>query len=402
MRALPSGLASVRDCVGIRRHALEFCAVAIESVATGPASRAWHFSRRAGRPDPAARVVSLAGRARRAAKAPHRSTRLHYFEKGGLPIAWLVVVDRRLAEHGASMVDALRQLTRDCLAKHLFDSAAFYAEKLVTLGAAARRGQTADYAGPASPAWAPLPDAYLYCQSLFFAKRHRSVLLALTSRGPTGKLVDKDPRFLHLAALSAAALEQWEDVIDLLGGVAIADHAELERLLFSGSKRRGGGSAGASAAGSSLRDASAACLLRARAFSNLGSLQQAATWYAHALHADPRCAEAWEALHASRQLRSAEEAALVRSLSFEPAFEWLRSLYLSQCLEIDRAEEHLGAYGAKLGPSVRIESAEGAPLRGGLHSLVRRRRHVSRVAVLGLTDLRNGCRARPGERTTHR
>ena len=78
----------------------------------------------------------------------------------------------------------LRSLVHDCLAKHLYDAAIFFADKLVTLSSH-------------SPA-----EVYTLAQAFFVDRQYRRCLQLLR----TADFTDKDIRFRYLAARCAAAL----------------------------------------------------------------------------------------------------------------------------------------------------------------------------------------------------
>ena len=96
---------------------------------------------------------------------------------------------------GRGGVDAgpLRQLVKDCLAKHLYDGAAFFADKLVTLSGGA-------------PA-----DVYLLAQAHFVGRKPRRALQLLRTAGVDGGLTKDDPRFRYLAAKCLAECGEWEE-----------------------------------------------------------------------------------------------------------------------------------------------------------------------------------------------
>ena len=87
----------------------------------------------------------------------------------------------------------LRQLVKDCLAKHLYDGAAFFADKLVTLSGGA-------------PA-----DVYLLAQAHFVGRKPRRALQLLRTAGVDGGLTKDDPRFRYLAAKCLAECGEWEE-----------------------------------------------------------------------------------------------------------------------------------------------------------------------------------------------
>ena len=77
----------------------------------------------------------------------------------------------------------LRSVVHDCLAKHMYEAAAFFADKLVTLSG-----------------YAP-PEVYTLAQAFFCSRQFRRCLQLLRST----ELVEKDLRFRYLAARQATA-----------------------------------------------------------------------------------------------------------------------------------------------------------------------------------------------------
>lgn len=75
-------------------------------------------------------------------------------------------------------ISQLRSLVHDCLAKHLYDSATFFADKVVTLSN-----------------YAPT-EVYTLAQAFFLSKQYRRCLVLLKTTG----FIDKDLRFRYLAA----------------------------------------------------------------------------------------------------------------------------------------------------------------------------------------------------------
>jgi anaphase-promoting complex subunit 6 len=122
----------------------------------------------------------------------------------------------------------LRSLVQDCIAKHLYGSAVFYADKLLVLSGGA-------------PA-----DVYLLAQAMYVARQPLRALALLkappTVRGATQQQQQPHPthepppspllsdaRFAYLAAKCAAAAGEWHEALVLLGSEDGAE-AELEAL----------------------------------------------------------------------------------------------------------------------------------------------------------------------------
>ena len=76
------------------------------------------------------------------------------------------------------MLEKLRATVRDCLSKHMYSSAIFFADKLVTMAVNSTQ------------------DLYMHAQALFLDKQCRRALHLLKSHN----LVSADLRFRYLAA----------------------------------------------------------------------------------------------------------------------------------------------------------------------------------------------------------
>jgi anaphase-promoting complex subunit 6 len=78
----------------------------------------------------------------------------------------------------AESITQLRSLVHDCLAKHLYSAAIFWADKVVTLS---------NYAAT---------EVYTLAQAFFLSGQYRRCLMLLKNTG----FVEKDLRFRYLAA----------------------------------------------------------------------------------------------------------------------------------------------------------------------------------------------------------
>lgn len=76
------------------------------------------------------------------------------------------------------VLEKVRVIVRDCLDKHLYSSAIFFADKLVTMSGLATQ------------------DLYMHAQALFLGKQYRRALHLLRRH----QLVSTDLRFRYLAA----------------------------------------------------------------------------------------------------------------------------------------------------------------------------------------------------------
>lgn len=189
----------------------------------------------------------------------------------------------------------LRGLVHDCLAKHMYDSAIFFAEKLVNMS-----GQ--------APA-----EVYTLAQGFYCSGQHRRCLHLLRST----QLIDKDVRIRYLASRCMLVCGELEECLELLGGESALTPADLRVGALP------------PAAPGTINYLSVICLMRARVFDAQENLAKATTWYRHALQTDACNYEAFQALVGSRRLSPAEETELVTGLEVPPEQGWLRALYMA-------------------------------------------------------------------------
>lgn len=194
----------------------------------------------------------------------------------------------------------LQNLVHDCLAKHMYDAAIFFADKLVTLSE-----------------FAPA-EVYALAQAFFIERQYHRCLKLLQS----ADVVDKDIRFRYLAARCLAEIKDWEQCLDLLGGIEADGYDGLLSL-----------PAPPSSPGATLDFISASCLLRGKVFEALENFTKAIHWYKLALVRDPFNVEAFQALVEHHKLDQSEEASFVSSIaaSLPEQHRWLGLLYKSKC-----------------------------------------------------------------------
>lgn len=200
----------------------------------------------------------------------------------------------------AEIIHNLQNLVHDCLAKHMYDAAIFFADKLVTLS---------EYA----PA-----EVYVLAQAFFIERQYHRCLKLLQ----TSDVVDKDIRFRYLAARCLAETKDWEQCLELLGGIEADGYEALLSL-----------PAPPSSPGMGLDFISAACLLRGKVFEALENFTKAIQWYKLALMRDPFNVEAFQALVQHHKLDQSEEATFVSSIAanIPEQHRWLGLIYKSNC-----------------------------------------------------------------------
>eukprot|EP00873_Tetraselmis_striata_P027901 jgi/Tetstr1/448165/TSEL_035456.t1 len=232
--------------------------------------------------------------------------------------------------------EQLRSLAQDCLEKHIYSSAAFFADKLVTLSGGRQPG-----------------DVYLLAQTLFVSQQYRRTLHLLQRSG----LVEADGRFRYLAAKCQAQCGEWEECLTTLGdgeGEEGASAAELQAA----------GLADPAQAGRSVSTYAAICLLRGQAYHTLENRVRAVKWLKAAVVADPFCHEAFATLVDGHMLTSAEESALVASIVFPPGARWLELMYRVRCKKYDQEGEVEGRLAELEAPHGEARGVGGCGLAG--------------------------------------
>ncbi|KAJ8755562.1 hypothetical protein K2173_022141 [Erythroxylum novogranatense] len=195
-------------------------------------------------------------------------------------------------------IEKLRGVVRDCVSKHLYSSAIFFADKVAAL--------TNDPA-----------DIYMQAQALFLGRHYRRAFHLLNA----SKIVLRDLRFRYLAAKCLEELKEWDECLSMLGESKVDEHGNVydtkdynDMYLDKDGEDR------------EINISSAICFLRGRAYEALENRTQARQYKA-AIKADPLCYEAFECLVENQMLTCEEEASLVSTLQFGPSEAWLSSFY---------------------------------------------------------------------------
>ncbi|XP_078177095.1 anaphase promoting complex 6 isoform X1 [Carex rostrata] len=196
-------------------------------------------------------------------------------------------------------VERLRAIVRDCIGRHEYASATFYAGRVALA--------TAD----------PL-DIYMEAQALLLAGHHRRALHLLTSSPP----LLRDPRFRCLAAKCLEELKEWHDCLTMLGEAKVDDDGNVisqkDTNMMNLDKQSDD---------HEINILSAICLLRAKAYQALDNRDIAKQWFKAAVKADPMCYEAMECLVDNYMLTCEEEKRLLSSLNFRKEDQWLYAHY---------------------------------------------------------------------------
>ncbi|KFM26463.1 Anaphase-promoting complex subunit 6 [Auxenochlorella protothecoides] len=225
----------------------------------------------------------------------------------------------------------LRSLVHDCLAKHMYDAAVFFADKLVTL---------TDHA----PA-----EVYTLAQGFYCSGQHRRCLHLLR----TTQLLDKDVRIRYLAARCMLASGELDECLELLGGEEAAGPGDLQL-----------GALPPSSPGT-VSYLSVVCMLRGRVYDAQENFQRGTAWYHAALQADPFNYEAFHTLVGSHRLTPAEEAELLDSLAIPPEHGWLGLLYAARSRQHDAGSRVEAALDALENVAPNMQASAGGGAGGG-------------------------------------
>ncbi|XP_010274424.1 PREDICTED: anaphase-promoting complex subunit 6 [Nelumbo nucifera] len=196
-------------------------------------------------------------------------------------------------------VEKLRGVVRDCVSKHLYSSAIFFADKVAAF--------TSDPA-----------DIYMQAQALYLGRHYRRAFHLLNA----SQIVLRDLRFRYLAAKCLEELKEWDQCLSMLGDAKIDEHGNVHDLKDCNVMylEKDGED-------HEINITSAICFLRGKAYEALENRAQARQWYKAAIKADPLCYEALECLIDNHMLTCEEETSLLSSLQFGPEDGWLSSFY---------------------------------------------------------------------------
>ncbi|BBH01649.1 anaphase promoting complex 6 [Prunus dulcis] len=196
-------------------------------------------------------------------------------------------------------IEKLRGVVRDCVTKHLYSSAIFFADKVAAF--------TNDPA-----------DIYMQAQALFLGRHYRRAYHLLNA----SQIVLRDLRFRYLAAKCLEELKEWDQCILMLDDAKVDEHGNLNETKDSNIMYLD-----KDGEDHEINISSAICFLRGKAYEALENRVQARHWYKAAIKADPLCYEALECLIENHMLTYEEEASLLASLQFGPEDGWLSSFY---------------------------------------------------------------------------
>ena len=244
----------------------------------------------------------------------------------------------------------LRAVVDDCLAKHLDDSAVFFADKLVSMSAKGEQSH--------------LDDVFLYCQALFQGGHYRRALTVMRRNGVlegssgvdgggvngVGAIGQGTLRFALLAAQCFAAGGEWDESLAVLGDGDTDEareqrerEAEQERERQEAQQSHGGTSSSQKKEKPNGISLTAALRLqRGKAHVALENKPLALIWFTKALEADPFCSDAFDCLISNHMLGTEEERTLIASLKFSEEDEWLRFLYTSMGKKYDEPDVQSG------------------------------------------------------------
>ncbi|XP_073124577.1 anaphase-promoting complex subunit 6 [Henckelia pumila] len=196
-------------------------------------------------------------------------------------------------------IEKLRGVVRDCVSKHLYSSAIFFADKVAAV--------TSDPA-----------DVYMQAQALYLGRHYRRAFHLLNA----SQIVLRDLRFRYLAAKCLEELKEWDQCLLMLGDAKVDEHGNITDTKDSNSMYLD-----KDGEDHEINIISAICFLRGKAYEALENRTQARLWYKAAIKADPLCYEALECLIEGHMLTCEEETSLLATLQFGADDCWLSSFY---------------------------------------------------------------------------
>ncbi|XP_075488140.1 anaphase-promoting complex subunit 6 [Primulina tabacum] len=196
-------------------------------------------------------------------------------------------------------VEKLRGVVRDCVSKHLYSSAIFFADKVAAV--------TSDPA-----------DVYMQAQALYLGRHYRRAFHLLNA----SQIVLRDLRFRYLAAKCLEELKEWDQCLLMLGDAKVDEHGNI-----TDTKDYNSMYLDKDGEDHEINIISAICFLRGKAYEALENRAQARLWYKAAIKADPLCYEALECLIEGHMLTCEEETSLLATLQFGAEDGWLSSFY---------------------------------------------------------------------------
>jgi len=209
------------------------------------------------------------------------------------------------------VVRNLRSLVQDMMAKHMYEGAIFYANKLALMSGFNPK------------------DVFLLANALFVDNQYHRCLHLLESRR---ELIDLDMRFRLLAARCLIEAKSWEECVAILEGHEAGNASELP---FK------------SAAETAINDnklnvMSCVCSLLGQAYENLENFEKAVVWYKEAVLCDPFNSEAFTRLVHGNKLTEFEEGEFLNKVIERIPNEasWLKLLYTSLCRGNEKSQEH--------------------------------------------------------------
>lgn len=179
-----------------------------------------------------------------------------------------------------SMLTKLRTKITDHMSQHMYESAVFWADKLVTMS-----GNDAE-------------DVYRLAQAYYLAGLHQRSMHAIRQAG----LTHQHDKFRYLVAKCHVVREEWEQALEALG----------EDLMVAEDRSDGE---------TDFRPAM--CLLRGKVYDAMDNRPKSIESYRRALQLDCYCYEAFEHLTQHHLLSSSEQEALMQEVNFGAGDEWV-------------------------------------------------------------------------------
>lgn len=202
----------------------------------------------------------------------------------------------------------LRKLSEDCIDKHMYSSATFFADKLVTI----TKNDT--------------ESILLLVKCYYLSKQHRRAVHLLRLHDLLHAENYPNPQFQYMGALCLMECKEWEECLAVLG----PDDSSEEHLILPDHSDEEENSHSSNNGSTKLKLSAAICLLKGKVYEALENRSKAKRWYMSALRCDVNCFEALESLIEKRMLNYNDEREFLDSLDFPENLQWLKLIYVSK------------------------------------------------------------------------
>ncbi|KAK3783246.1 hypothetical protein RRG08_022006 [Elysia crispata] len=194
-----------------------------------------------------------------------------------------------------SFITEMRNRVKNYIYKHHYESAIFWADKLVDLSDA-------------------VEDLFWYAQTMYYTGQYHRAIHLLNSR----KLIKQYPACRYLAAKCYYECKEWQEALNVLDMLDMSFTRASSTLNSSLGQNSAPQDEKGGLDNMLLRNCdNSICLLRGKIYEAMDNRSLAADCYREALHLDVFCFEAFDLLVSHHMLTATEEQDLINSLPFD-------------------------------------------------------------------------------------